>query len=188
MKRMWAPVSISIALLLMTGCASGAETLSSEEFWTGIQINGLEVDPPEDVEELVDQSELVVTGTIVDVTRGPVEEAGFDEYAPIAQLSVKVDQVLAGETGESTLKVIVARQELVSVEELAESIPKVPITMFLMDAGYADYYSPSARIGIVAENGDGTLETVRDPESSDVLTREVGTQAELEELVENLAG
>lgn len=186
MKRMLVTLAIPVALLIMTGCAADAQNPSSDEFWAGVQVTGLEADTPESIEELVDQSNLIVTGTIVDVSRGPVEEAGFDDYSPIAQLDVKVDQVLAGEETASTVKVIVARQELVSVEDLADSIPQEPVTMFLMDAGYSDYYSPSARIGIVAEKSDGSLESVRDPESSEIFTREAGTQAELEKHIETL--
>lgn len=182
MKQAWKPVTLFAVLALVAGCAAPQAPLTHDEFWTALTLEGLEVDPPGDLQDLVDDSEIIVVGKIREVLRGPVEEGGYDEYAPIAQLNVHVDQVLVGEAAHGEiLKVIVARQGAVPVEDLAASIPTESLTFFLEDAGVLDFLSPTYRVGIVEEKADGSLSTVRDHAQTEAILGEAKTQADLVE-------
>jgi hypothetical protein len=150
---------------IVGGCA--ADQAAKTDFWPALSAQALEKDQPQSLDELIDKSDSVVRGVITGGVAGPGKEAGCGPDTPIAVLLVAVQETVEGSVPGNELQVIVARDPLVSIEELAAQVPTDPIVLFIEPAGVDDYWVTSSQLGIVAQTDGGQLETVLVPELSE---------------------
>jgi hypothetical protein len=170
------------ALAVLTCAVAACAGAGSPGFWEALQIQTQEVDRPESLAELIEKSAAVIAGEIVGVVVGPADEYGPD--MPIAVLQIQVAEVLDGTVDGDLVEVIVARDPLVTVEDLAEHVPTGTVVLFVQPAE-GQYWVTSSQLGIVAEAEDGTMETVLQPELSEVVLEPDVTEVdEFAEVVE----
>ena len=164
---------------LAAGCATTVSPNEAASFWSGLRTEPAEVNPPQDLDDLVDRVKIVVTGRIVKVSPGPGADAGYSPEETIAQLTVMVDKVLEGNVSTDRIEVIVPRQPLVSPAQLDANIPDQQLMLFLVPLTYkTNYYSITTNKAIIAESKTGP-ETVLEPESSEAITGKTGSLDEL---------
>ena len=175
---------VGVLLVVTLGGCSGTTADTGTEFWDAMSLEALEADQPASVDVLVSRSEIVVRGSIVGVEEGPINDPLYkDQNLPIAALVVRVDEVLAGEWQEKTVKVIVPRQPLVSVAEMRKSLSPEQVVMFVTDSGIEGYLATFSDLSIVT-TVNGKVQTPLDPAASSVV---IGKSRDLRSVADNIA-
>lgn len=169
-------------VLALAGCAH--EPAEQVPLWDHLLRDppGLEIDPPQTLGELVEDSELVLRGSIAKVRSGPTDRYDSDDpQVPdlelrSAILEVDVTEVLRGEAPR-TVKVRISAP--IDDRGLELVLPDEEYLWFLTTEGsFGDLYLTTSLAGVVRETAGG-LETLRDPAAGHVLPDGVRTLDEL---------
>lgn len=179
---------VTLVPALLSACAvasSPTVSLSADQFWSGFgTVSAAEVDPAENLDELVSRSTLIVSGSIADLTEGPVDVYDLDEgevSKPSTILTVDVSRVVAG-TAEGEVRIWLS-QENPSLPGV-ESLPPQEFLWFLRPSDTPGLYHTTTLAGVIGADSTGVLVTFRDRSAGESIippgTREL---SELEDLV-----
>ena len=119
--------------------------------------------------DLLDESELVVRGSIVAVREGPTLGPSPELGLPTAVFDVEVDRVLFGDTSleSSTVELLVMRSDMYDVTALAAELAEPVETLLYLSStsGWPDQdvaaptprYWPAHPQGFVVDTDDGAI-------------------------------
>lgn len=149
---------VAVSAIGLVGCATQAPV----DFWDALSVHAQEVDPPESLDEPVDDSPTIVQGRITAVIDVPPAVSGVPAADPVAGLVVEVTEQLAGSPVGATITVVRPREPAVPLSRVGASVPRGELIFFLEPAGYGDYFGTTSDLGVIGEVG-GRPTTVTDP-------------------------
>jgi len=162
---------VGIALVaLLPACSSAS---AGPDFWETHAVRGTLVEEPETVEELASQSQLVVLGTIGNVTEG---KEYTDPGKPVHRTSnVAIQVEKSSKAGVSSAVVEFSRQAETSLEDATAGLPKGRYVFYLQhwyDGPNGPVYAcTSVGMCVVGVDG-GAMSTPRDPHLAEEMRSE----------------
>jgi len=183
------------ASALATACALGAavltscsatDPLSSDEFWQGQRfVHVEEVDPADDLNELVEDSSLIVQGAVVRTEAGPESRHPQDDGTVYTSkstvLTVSVSQVIVG-TPVDEVKVWTSQEN--PNDRAPGALPEAEFLWFLKPSDRPEFFLLTSMTGVIGLDDSGRLVTFRDPNvTADIIPEGV---TDLEELVQRV--
>lgn len=166
---------------------SGA--VSPEEFWSGHQSAGLEVDPATTLNELETRAARIVTGRVVGSEPGPGDSSTMADGSTVeidsTLLTVQVSETVAGEPAEEVVVWISAATTSASQVD-AEDFPSEEYLWFLVPSERPGIDYLVSQTGIVGPWDTSAPTTVLDPVMTPEIVPEGATN--VDDVVDALEG
>ena len=160
MKKPWALALAPLAIMSLTACSQ--EPLTADSLWSAVRdSSAMEVEPARSLDDLVDESTLIVRARIDRITAGPdlvVTPEGEEARLPSLLLHLDVVETEAG-TAPANLTVHV--QDYGEELRPTDVPPQDEYVWFLKPSGIEDFYMTSKFAGVIGEL-DGEITTVSD--------------------------
>jgi hypothetical protein len=147
----------------------GPVTVEESVFWDMHRGSALEVDPPQNLQDLVNKAEVIVVGPIEKVSSGPVDIHHLPEGDIVNEstvLTIRTDRTLKGQADETV-------QVWMSGPAQGPTATKIlgteSTTWFLEPSGVKGLAIMVSELGVVGPNDHGRVVTLRSPVESPVI-------------------
>lgn len=144
------------------------ELIDDSEFWRVFQVKAQEANPPHSLEELTNRADLITTGKVLSIEKGPVDQSD-DKVGPSIEtvaLVIQTSDVIKGTLTDKDVKIVIIPFGPIDLATHAK--PSGRQAMFFLVQRSDGYYACVSLAGIVEDTPDG-LVTVTDPVQSELV-------------------